>query len=1663
MSQSIQLQVTQVGLEQSIAAAMKRVGSSSQINLGTSSKQINALSQPLGRITGQADEFSKSMAAANARVLAFGASAGIIAGVSKAMSGLLTSTIKVEKSLVEISTVLNKTGSELDKFGQDIFNVAKNTGKSFDEVASGALELARQGLDAEDTLIRLNDALILSRLSGLDAAQSVEGLTAAFNSFKKSGITTAEILNKVVAVSQKYAVSEKDIIEGVKRSASVAQQAGVSFDELAAVITAVQQTTARGGAVIGNSFKTIFARIQRKDVLSDLQNMGVAVTDLQGNVLPALRVLENLAGKLNSFSQIEQADIAEKLGGVFQLDKLLSALKDLSSEASVTKGALKAAAEAGSSAYQKNIILNQTLASLLNKVAVSAEQLGAKLGEIGVTDSLKNVLGFFNNLLEGIQKVLGQESGLGDLVRGLVKGIGNLLSGPGLALFGAIILKLSKDLVQFGFASLKAFFGIGKAAKEVQNVEGAISQILAKNVNLQQQLFALEGNRAAQLRLITGALVEQEAILRKSANISSGLAKPLYNVGAKATGSGLRVGNSADGYMPAVAKESKAIKKGVGGARSGDRPVVMPNFNFGGGKKGTMVAHTGEYVVPNFNGSGGSAVFNRRMVQSMGLPSGAKKIGAAGGFVPNFAEENSSGIGPKTFLDQFNLIGSENPQQVVDEINKNGYFAEVKGAAIQVYQDANKTNKVLGLKNGINIKSDLSTKLLAVKNSYNAEANPNEAVMLIPQDMPYRISGANTDFSKDNIRKIGNNTYSSFRGATAGVRSNLTEADGKNFEKISKIDTLLEEGLSKAAFSILSEVEPGIKLPDNSPLKPENIKNVLEAGGKGAFGALRGALFETVISQVARAKGRSFARGSLDIDFEAGDENSRKVIETIFGLPKNKYEFADLKNSIDQKDKYIDQVMTYLPKDQNIALAKKVSSTKGPNAAGGYIPNFAAQRNVGYLDGDVLSDPRYAATVKEQIAKLGIKGGTAEYHKYLGDLVSQARASGKLKKFTGIYGVPGAGKSTMMFGGGIGPKADAAKGRKTNRIPIITPEDIAKVSEVVDTRASLLGTMKALEGGYLSNVDRMMILSSSTPEEQAEIKRRRNLRDAQITAGTSATAFGRTAGTSQGAALDSGYIEAMALSILGPDKVSVMGIRPDFKLARKKGSQLPLVDSKKIGLAYGAFSPSTKGHAELLKMAQKEGISPENFIAAVSQEGGTIDQNDPHSFRTALFPQGFRKYLMQKTVPGANVIGASQELFAGSIPRMFETSSSSGQRRFIKAQQGSLAFVGSDKTEKDLEKYIRSGYDVRVGDRTTGISGTAAREAIDNLDSKSIAEIFTKGAVEVINQYLPQMKNRSNIFPEIIKRVNSKVDNQLNPIEQALSLLPARKSKTTPPEVVAQMEELREARDKLKKLKQKIPNVMLRKLGKLFPDKYGLPSAAGGFLPNFANPLQDAVGREMAAGVPASQIYIDKNSSLKNAANPMGLMVANRRDEPAGGFQGINRARREGANPMMYGAAGGFVPNYAPIPAMPTIGSIKSTKFQQALDTAAKELESGSKTIEQVVEELGKLQPSAKKLTPAAQALAVKYAEELRLRQEAIANRVLESKGSKKLAAQLDKIYQEYNKSQKTNQDLQKQPKLQRQLPQDFQQIFQVRLLRNLQFPLMLETQIQLVTIQNLS
>ena len=217
-------------------------------------EKVRALGSGLSKATVRADEFTKSLEASNARVVAFGASAGIIMQIDRAFKGMVASTLKVEKALLDVNVVLNASQKNIKKFGQGMFQVGKQTAQGFDVVAEAATELARQGLGMERTLARTKDALILTRLTGMDAAEAVKSLTAAVNSFNKEGVTSAQVINKMAKVDAAFAVSSDDLAKAISRVGASAVSAGVSMDELLAITTAVQQRTARGGAVIGNAF-----------------------------------------------------------------------------------------------------------------------------------------------------------------------------------------------------------------------------------------------------------------------------------------------------------------------------------------------------------------------------------------------------------------------------------------------------------------------------------------------------------------------------------------------------------------------------------------------------------------------------------------------------------------------------------------------------------------------------------------------------------------------------------------------------------------------------------------------------------------------------------------------------------------------------------------------------------------------------------------------------------------------------------------------------------------------------------------------------------------------------------------------------------------------------------------------------------------------------------------------------------------------------------------------------------------------------------------------------------------------------------------------------------------------------------------------------------------
>ena len=563
-------------MERDVSAALRRLESKG-FNLGAGIN-AKAFTQPLGRITGAANEFQKSLDASNARVIAFGASAGAIYNVQRAFSSLISSTIEVQKSLTDINVILNASTKTLAQFSDQLFEIARNSGQAFSTVATAAGELARQGLTIEQTLKRTSDALILARLSGLDAASSVEALTASINSFNQSALDSTQIVNKLASVDAAFAVSSADLAEALKRVGSSAQDVGVSFDELLAIVASVNQTTARGGAVIGNSLKTIFTRIQRTDVLDQLESLGVAVRDLEGNTAPAIQVLTGLATKFDQLGDAQRAQIAELVGGVFQINVLKAALGDLSREYSVYGNALKIATNASDEAIRRNEELNKTLAALLNRTLANLTKVGSEIGALSFQPAIEKVLGGLNAALEGFS-VSGDSIG-SKIGKGIFEGIGSFISGPGLALLIGVFLKIFGNLAKFTTDAVRTILGLNKEAQMQAQIQERINTILAQNPQLVQNILNKQISLLQVEKDILAVIQAQAQARQQTSTIATTISRGLVSKGVGLTEKGvITTKTKSQGFIPNYNANKEIMGAISGGYMPGQvRSMVIPNY-----------------------------------------------------------------------------------------------------------------------------------------------------------------------------------------------------------------------------------------------------------------------------------------------------------------------------------------------------------------------------------------------------------------------------------------------------------------------------------------------------------------------------------------------------------------------------------------------------------------------------------------------------------------------------------------------------------------------------------------------------------------------------------------------------------------------------------------------------------------------------------------------------------------------------------------------------------------------------------------------------------------------------------------------------------------------------------------------------------------------------
>ena len=240
-------------------------------------------------------------------------------------------------NLTDIRIVSGQSAEQMAEFAKYANNAAKALGATTNEYVKGALIYYQQGLSDEEVKARTDTTIKLANTSGESADAISSYMTSIWNNFDdgtKSLEYYADALSYLGAVS---AASNADIAQGLQSFAATANTVGLSYEYATAALTTLVDKTQQSASTIGNSLKTIFARLESLklgETLEDgvdltkytqaLNTVGVEVLDTSGELRDMDSILDDLASKWDTLSRAQKNALAQTVGGVRQYNNLIS-------------------------------------------------------------------------------------------------------------------------------------------------------------------------------------------------------------------------------------------------------------------------------------------------------------------------------------------------------------------------------------------------------------------------------------------------------------------------------------------------------------------------------------------------------------------------------------------------------------------------------------------------------------------------------------------------------------------------------------------------------------------------------------------------------------------------------------------------------------------------------------------------------------------------------------------------------------------------------------------------------------------------------------------------------------------------------------------------------------------------------------------------------------------------------------------------------------------------------------------------------------------------------------------------------------------------------------------------------------------------------------------
>ncbi|ANS91004.1 phage tail tape measure protein [Staphylococcus pseudintermedius] len=414
--------------------------------------QQRALNTSMGKLGAKLSSWGPKLQEIGRNMQSIGRSMSlyVTAPVISGFGAAVKKSIDFDDSMRKVKATSGATSGEFQQLRDKALEMGAKTKFSASQSAEALNYMALAGWDTKEMMTGIDGVMQLAAASGEDLGAVSDIVTDSLTAFGLKAKDSGHFADVLAQASSKANTDVRGLGEAFKYAAPVAGALGYTVEDTSIAIGLMSNAGIKGEKA-GTALRTMFTNLAKptKAMKNQMDELGISITDSQGNMLPMRDVMDQLRGKFKGLSKDQQASAAAT---IFGKEAMSGALAVINASDEDYKKLTKSIDNSAGASKRMADEMEGGIGGSIRRMKSAIESLAISIGDVlapyikRLAEWVANAATKLNEMPKGTQKVV---VGLG-LVAAAI--------GPLLVTLGVMVSTIGASFKVLG----PLFKGIGK-------------------------------------------------------------------------------------------------------------------------------------------------------------------------------------------------------------------------------------------------------------------------------------------------------------------------------------------------------------------------------------------------------------------------------------------------------------------------------------------------------------------------------------------------------------------------------------------------------------------------------------------------------------------------------------------------------------------------------------------------------------------------------------------------------------------------------------------------------------------------------------------------------------------------------------------------------------------------------------------------------------------------------------------------------------------------------------------------------------------------------------------------------------------------------------------------------------------------------------------------